>query len=65
MWPDCKARRVNDEYHCVRCALRWDVSDEEPPVCRPMSSENAIDATAQRSVERWQKQYGRKSKRYG
>ncbi len=33
MWPDCKARRVNDEYHCVECALRWDAS-EDAPDCR-------------------------------
>lgn len=42
--PDCKAIRVNDEYHCVECALRWEDTDDEPPVCHP-------DKLAQNTVE--------------
>lgn len=30
----CKARRVNDEYHCGRCGYQWDVVDDEPPPCK-------------------------------
>lgn len=29
----CRARRINEEMHCVVCRLRWDVADVEPPQC--------------------------------
>ena len=30
----CKARQYNDEYHCGRCGLIWDVNDPDPPECK-------------------------------
>ena len=35
---DCRALRENDEIACSRCALRWDVRDENPPSCATMSA---------------------------
>lgn len=31
----CKAKQYNDEMHCGRCGLVWDVNDPEPPKCLP------------------------------
>jgi hypothetical protein len=30
----CKARRVNDQYHCHACGFQWDVDDEDRPMCK-------------------------------
>lgn len=31
---DCEARRLaSQELHCLRCGLRWDADDPEPPTC--------------------------------
>lgn len=30
---NCQSIRINDEYHCRFCSLRWDVKDPEPPSC--------------------------------
>lgn len=35
----CKARRVNDQYHCHACGFQWDVDDEDRPMCK---SGNAV-----------------------
>jgi len=35
----CKARRVNDQYHCHVCGFQWDVDDEDRPMCK---SGNAV-----------------------
>ena len=32
---DCKAKRCNDEMHCGKCGLVWDIKDPEPPRCKP------------------------------
>lgn len=29
----CQSIRINDEYHCRSCSLRWSVDDPEPPDC--------------------------------
>lgn len=31
----CEARRCNDQMHCGRCGLQWDI-DEEKPECKPV-----------------------------
>lgn len=31
----CRARRVNDQYHCHVCGYQWDVDDEDRPMCKP------------------------------
>ena len=30
----CRARRVNDQYHCHACGFQWDVGDEDRPMCK-------------------------------
>lgn len=30
----CRARRVNDQYHCHACGFQWDVDDEDRPMCK-------------------------------
>ncbi len=32
----CQAHREGDEMFCGLCALRWDVSDPDPPRCQPI-----------------------------
>lgn len=50
MRPDCKARRVLDEYHCVECALRWGAS-EDPPACNPsMTAKGVVRLKAEQDV---------------
>lgn len=29
----CSARRCNDQMHCARCGLQWEVTDTESPRC--------------------------------
>lgn len=29
----CQAYRVNDEYHCGKCAVQWATDDTDPSVC--------------------------------
>lgn len=37
--PDtCHALRCQDEMHCPRCRLRWDVNDPERPECAPRTA---------------------------
>ena len=50
----CAAYRQGDEWHCPGCALRWAVSDPEPPRCRAeeLSSEPEARADRGRSA-RW------------
>lgn len=31
----CRARRVNDQYHCHACGVQWDIDDEDRPMCKP------------------------------
>lgn len=38
----CKARRVNDQYHCHACGFQWDVDDEDRPMCKPGNGMRAL-----------------------
>lgn len=29
----CQARNQGQEWHCLRCRMRWDSNDPDPPVC--------------------------------
>lgn len=29
----CHARRQNDQMHCNKCGLLWDINDPDPPKC--------------------------------
>lgn len=30
---ECDKRRIESEWYCGMCGVRWDVDDPEPPVC--------------------------------
>lgn len=31
----CTARQYSDQMICDRCALQWDMNDDDPPACLP------------------------------
>lgn len=30
----CHATRINDQMHCGKCGMQWDIDDPNPPACR-------------------------------
>ena len=34
---NCKATAVDDQMICARCGLQWDLVDQAPPACEPMT----------------------------
>lgn len=34
----CQARQYFDQMSCTQCGLLWDVSDPEPPECKPQET---------------------------
>ncbi len=37
----CKASRCNEQFHCGRCGLQWDIDDTDPPKCMTVKEYNA------------------------
>jgi len=53
MTSRCKARRQQDEMHCGRCGLTWDVKDPDAPGgCLARQGEKAVGRKALDEVMR-------------
>ena len=51
--PGCSAYRELDEYVCDRCQYRWDVKDDDPPVCElPGVVEEYVSQAQQDEINR-------------
>lgn len=60
--PDCKARVAGQEYICTACGLRWDLNDDDPPMCR--TTTGTLSLAEQNAVERNKRPMYRRERRY-
>lgn len=51
----CEYRRVNEQYHCHRCGLQWDIDEPIPGGCKANANLRAAEATLRELKDSFEK----------